>query len=136
MGALSQPKGRMTQDLLVMQSVVGPIGMPAKAFWSLTLYDTKNGFFIPNLQKKYSVGENAGFKLNEEGGLEVHIAAKKPAGVPDENWLPINPADQGIDVILRSYVPNLENVRFWKVPKAALVKRDQKTEIKIMQTPN
>ncbi|UCG98638.1 MAG: DUF1214 domain-containing protein, partial [Burkholderiales bacterium] len=36
---------------------------PAKAFWSVTLYDTQNGFFIPNDRKKYSVGENAGMKL-------------------------------------------------------------------------
>ncbi|UCF95622.1 MAG: DUF1214 domain-containing protein, partial [Desulfobacterales bacterium] len=27
---------------------------PAKAFWSVTLYDMQNGFFIPNDRKKYS----------------------------------------------------------------------------------
>ena len=32
---------------------------PAKAFWSVTLYDMQNGFFIPNDRKKYSVGDNA-----------------------------------------------------------------------------
>ena len=95
---------------------------PAKAFWSLTLYDTKNGFFIPNPQKKYSVGENAGFKLNAKGGIEVHIAAQKPAGVPDENWLPVNRVDQGIDVILRVYVPDLEKFKSWSAPKAVPVK--------------
>ena len=31
---------------------------PDQAFWSLTLYDKANGFFIPNDRKKYSVGEN------------------------------------------------------------------------------
>jgi hypothetical protein len=37
---------------------------PANAFWSFTLYDAINGFFIPNKHQKYSVGENAGMKLN------------------------------------------------------------------------
>jgi len=62
---------------------------PAIAFWSLTLYDAKEGFFIPNKQKKYSVGENAGMKLNASGGIEIYIAAEQPKSVPAENWLPI-----------------------------------------------
>jgi len=116
---LFQTKGNMTLESLLLQSVVGPIGLPlteamyppvnttdgnsinaqndyvirmtkeelppAKTFWSLTLYDTENGFFIPNDHKKYSVGENSGMKLNEEGGLEVYISEDKPAGVPAEN---------------------------------------------------
>ena len=49
---------------------------PALAFWSVTLYDTKNGWFIPNKEDKYSVGQNAGYKLNAEGGIEIFIAAK------------------------------------------------------------
>jgi len=44
---------------------------PAKAFWSATLYDSKEGFFIPNKEKKYSVGANAGMKLNAKGGIEL-----------------------------------------------------------------
>ena len=91
---------------------------PANAFWSLTLYDTENGFFIPNDSKKYSVGENAGMKLNAEGGIEIHVAAKKPEGVPPENWLPINPGDYGIDLIMRMYAPDLERYKTWSPPKA------------------
>jgi len=37
--------------------------------------------------KKYSVGENAGMKLNAEGGIEIYVAAEKPKGAPEENWL-------------------------------------------------
>ena len=91
---------------------------PAKAFWSLTLYDTENGFFIPNDRKKYSVGENAGMKLNDDGGIEIHIAAQQPEGVPVENWLPLNRGDYGIDVVLRVYVPDLEKYGTWEPPKA------------------
>ena len=149
---LFQPKGEIGLDLLLFQSVFGPIGQPAEeavypaiattdgkpmnasqdyvihmmadelppaeAFWSLTLYDTENGFFIPNDRKKYSVGENAGMKLNDEGGIEIYVAAEKPVGVPEENWLPLERGDYGIDVILRLYVPDLEKYKTWAPPKA------------------
>ena len=95
---------------------------PARAFWSFTLYDTKNGFFIPNDRKKYSVGENGGMKLNKDGGIEIYIAENKPDGVPDENWLPLNRGDYGIDVILRLYNPDLEKFKTWSPPKAEVIK--------------
>jgi hypothetical protein len=91
---------------------------PATAFWSATLYDTKNGFFIPNDRKKYSVGRNAGMKLNAEGGIEIYVAAAKPDGVPEENWLPIVRKDENMDVIMRIYVPDLERFKTWKAPVA------------------
>jgi len=149
---LFQPKGEMDLDLLLFQSVFGPIGQPAReavypslttidgkpmnaqhdyvirmskgemppaeAFWSCTLYDTENGFFIPNDYKKYSVGENGGMKLNEDGGIEIYVAEKQPEGVPKENWLPLNRGDYDIDVVLRLYVPDLEKYENWELPKA------------------
>ena len=149
-------KGEIGLDLLLFQSVFGPIGQPAveavypaiattdgkpmnaehdyvirmskdemppaEAFWSCTLYDTENGFFIPNDRKKYSVGENGGMKLNEDGGIEIYIAEEKPEGVPEENWLPLNRGDYGIDVVLRLYVPDLEKFKNWEPPKAEKMK--------------
>ncbi len=91
---------------------------PANAFWSVTLYDTENGFFIPNDSKKYSVGENAGMKLDARGGIEIHVAAEKPDGVPAENWLPLNRGNYGIDLIMRIYAPDLERFKTWSPPKA------------------
>jgi hypothetical protein len=145
-------KGNMTLELLLFQSVLGPIGLPAveavypavttsdgkpmnamhdyvirmtadelpptDVFWSLTLYDLKNGFFIPNDRKKYSVGENAGMQLDENGGIEVYVAAEKPEGVPEENWLPINRKDEDMDIVLRVYIADLEKMKTWQVPKA------------------
>jgi hypothetical protein len=102
---------RMTKDELP----------PAIAFWSATLYDTKQGFFIPNKENKYSVGQNAGMKLNASGGIEIHIAAKQPKGVPAENWLPITRGDLGLDVIMRVYQPDLKQMKTWKAPMAELV---------------
>jgi hypothetical protein len=148
-------KGSAGLESLLLPSVVGPIGQPAKealylaivsddgapmydlsdyvirmtkeelppanAFWSLTLYDAKEGFFIPNEQKKYSVGENGGMKLNKDGGIEIYIAANKPQGVPKENWLPINGENIEINAMLRLYAPDLEKMKTWKVPSAVKI---------------
>jgi hypothetical protein len=91
---------------------------PAGPFWSLTLYDLEQGFFIPNDRKKYSVGENGGMKLNEDGGIEIYIAAEKPEGVPEENWLPIPREDLALSPQMRIYVPDLEKLKTWQAPKA------------------
>jgi len=91
---------------------------PAGAFWSITLYDTANGFFIPNEHKKYSIGENAGMQLDADGGIDVYIAAERPDGVPMENWLPVNRGDYGLSVILRVYVPDMNRFQNWRVPQA------------------
>ena len=91
---------------------------PATAFWSVTLYDIENGFFIPNDRKKYSVGENAGFKLDDDGGIEIHIAAERPDGVPEENWLPVIRRDEALDLVMRIYAPDLERLATWEAPKA------------------
>jgi hypothetical protein len=91
---------------------------PAGAFWSLTLYDLADGFFIPNERKKYSVGENAGMQLNADGGIEIYVAAERPAGVPVENWLPIERMDLGLNLILRIYQPDLARMEMWTPPTA------------------
>jgi hypothetical protein len=107
-------------SLIALFPAVGFV-TPATAFWSLTLYDQANGFFIPNEQKKYSVGENAGFKLNAEGGIEIVISAKKPEGVPDENWLPINRADIDLSLMYRIYAPDAEKMKTWKMPQPEII---------------
>jgi hypothetical protein len=91
---------------------------PTMAFWSLTLYDLQNGFFIPNDRKKYSVGENAGIVLNRDGGIEIYVAAERPKGVPVENWLPITRKDEDMDIIMRIYNPDLEKFGAWTAPMA------------------
>jgi hypothetical protein len=147
-----KPKGEMKLEVMVSQSALGPIGVPAhqavypsivttdgkpmnaqndyvirmskeamppaKAFWSATLYDLKNGFFIPNDRKKYSVGENAGMKLNKDGGIEIYVAAQKPKDVPEENWLPIKRKNEDMDIVMRIYAPDMEKFKSWTAPKA------------------
>jgi len=88
---------------------------------AVTLYDLQNGFFIPNDRKKYSVGDNAGMKLNKDGGIEIYVAAKKPKGVSEENWLPINRKDEDLSINLRIYVPDMEKMKNWSPPKAEML---------------
>jgi hypothetical protein len=57
-------------------------------------------------------------KLSDEGGIDIYIAAEKPVGVPDENWLPIERKDLGLNIILRVYAPDLEKMKSWQAPKA------------------
>jgi hypothetical protein len=95
---------------------------PAKAFWSMTLYEYDTGFFVPNDRFKYSVGENAGYKLDKDGGIRIVIAAEKPKGVPEENWLPITREDLDLDIVMRLYIPDLEKFKDWTPPKAKIVK--------------
>ncbi len=91
---------------------------PVNAFWSATLYENETGFFIPNDRFKYSVGENAGYKLDEDGGIRIVVAAEQPKGVPEENWLPINREDMDLDIIMRLYAPDLERYASWTAPIA------------------
>ena len=95
---------------------------PAKAFWSITLYHTANGFFIPNDRKKYSVGLNGGMELDENGGIMSAIAAEKPDDVAEDNWLPIERDDYEIGPVMRIYDPELEKYADGKAPVAEEVK--------------
>lgn len=61
-------------------------------------------------------------KLNEDGSIEVYVAAGKPEGYPEENWLPINHQDKNMDIILRVFVPNLEQMKTWNPTKAEKIK--------------
>ena len=94
---------------------------PAGAFWSVTLYDEQNGFFIPNDRKKYSVGLNGGMELDEDGGIEIWIAAEPPEGVPEQNWLPIPREDLALNLVMRLYEPDLATYETWTLPVAERV---------------
>ena len=68
------------------------------------------------------MGRNAGMQLDSKGGIEIHIGAEKPTGVPEDNWLPINRKDEDMDIVLRVYVPDLEKMKTWEAPKAEKLK--------------
>lgn len=145
------PNEKMTIENLVLETVGGPLGLPADeviypeiltedgedlnaqyeyvismtaeelppvyAFWSITIYDKNSSLFLTNDQFKYSVGENAGMKLDDKGGIDIYISSEKPEGVPEENWLPVPRGEYSVVPRLRLYAPK-KQAREWEAPVA------------------
>lgn len=66
-----------------------PSGVPARQFWSLTMYDHATRAFIINPQKRNgldSTGKNA-LKMNADGSVDLYFGPQAPAGY-ESNWLP------------------------------------------------
>lgn len=95
---------------------------PAKAFWSLTMYDMPEFFLVENEINRYSIGDRTeGIIYNEDGSLTLYMSNKKPR---DEkklaNWLPA-PRGQ-FRPMLRMYLP--EDAVFksdFKLPVAKVI---------------
>ena len=66
-----------------------PADAPAEAFWSLTMYDAKDLFMVPNEIDRYSISTNRNDELtyNEDGTLSICIQHERPID-PSCNWLP------------------------------------------------
>lgn len=76
---------------------------PARAFWSLTLYD-KDLFLYANELDRYALGDRSeGLKRDRDGGLTIYIQHRRPAAGRVANWLPA-PATR-FAVTLRLYDP-------------------------------
>ncbi|MCG6858362.1 MAG: DUF1254 domain-containing protein [Salaquimonas sp.] len=85
-----------------------PKGIPAGAFWSLTLYDNQTRSMLQTPQKYPRAGSQSyptpAAKANEDGSTTVYFGPTKPEGVPDGNWIQTEP-EKGWFVILRFYSP-------------------------------
>ncbi len=64
---------------------------PAERFWSLTAYTPQSIELIPNVADKYLVASyTPGLVTNADGSVSIHISRRRPAGVPEANWLPVS----------------------------------------------
>ncbi|WP_434055100.1 MAG: DUF1254 domain-containing protein [Roseibium sp.] len=85
-----------------------PKGIPAKAFWSFTLYDNQTRSMLQTPQKFPRSGSQSyptpAAAAEEDGSTVVYFAPKKPEGVADGNWIQTDP-DKGYFNILRLYGP-------------------------------
>ncbi len=98
---------------------VPPGGVPADAFWSLTMYQVEPDgrfFFTQNPINRFSVGDRTeGLVKNADGSIDILIQRDPPTGPLAANWLPA-PAG-AIRLSLRAYLPKRElRDRKWKVP--------------------
>ncbi|MBK9179490.1 MAG: DUF1254 domain-containing protein [Acidimicrobiales bacterium] len=77
---------------------------PAKAFWSLTMYDTPTYYLVDNPIDRYSIGDRTpGLRYDDDGSITILMQTEAPEGDEAANWLPTPPGD--FRPILRMYVP-------------------------------
>jgi hypothetical protein len=79
---------------------------PVKAFWSISMYDIRDGSFVENSIKRYTIGDRTpGLLINPDGSLDIYIQNQPPQDAKQKaNWLPA-PAG-GFNLNLRLYVPD------------------------------
>ena len=80
----------------------GPI--PAKQFWSFTVYDNQTRSLLATDQKLAGLGSDVpGVKMNPDGGATIWFGPKPPKGY-ESNWVQTMPG-KGFNVLLRLYGP-------------------------------
>lgn len=94
---------------------------PAKAFWSLILYDQR-GFLVKNPINRYVIRESDPLQYNKDGSLDIYIQARSPSKDKVANWLP-TPRKGEFNLILRLYWPKQSVLDGkWEIPPIKTVK--------------
>ncbi|MCE9625919.1 MAG: DUF1254 domain-containing protein [Deltaproteobacteria bacterium] len=78
---------------------------PAKAFWSLTMYDFPAQLLVANPINRYLINSPMlpSLKKDADGGVTIYLQADSPGKDKEANWLP---APKGIFfAVLRIYLP-------------------------------
>lgn len=60
---------------------------PAKAFWSLTMYDG-SFFFVPNVLNRQTLSSRNKLITNGDGSVDLYLQADSPGKAKEANWLP------------------------------------------------
>ncbi len=81
-----------------------PTPIPAKDFWSFTLYDNQTRSMLQTDQQFPGIdGNKKGLQKNSDGSIDVYVGPKAPAG-KESNWIQSAPG-KGWNTILRLYGP-------------------------------
>ena len=80
-----------------------PPNIPAKLFWSVTVYDADNASGLDNGQPLPSINTMDQPKSNPDGSIDIYFGPKKPEGA--ENWLRTVPGRAWFTII-RLYGPD------------------------------
>jgi hypothetical protein len=85
-----------------------PEGIPARAFWSLTLYDNQTRSMLKTPQKYPRAGSQSypspAAEVSTNGATTVYLGPEQPDGVERGNWIQTDP-EKGWFTILRLYSP-------------------------------
>jgi len=76
---------------------------PARAFWSLTVYDGE-GYLLPDVGGRHRLGSSDALQRDADGGLTLMLQPEAPKGATRGNWLPL-PAAGPVQLTLRLYEP-------------------------------
>jgi hypothetical protein len=88
---------------------------PARAFWSLTLYDERQ-LFAANPIDRNAIGDRDNLQFHDDGSLDLYIQRENPGEGREANWLPA-PARGSFSMNLRVYWPKPEMLDgTWKPP--------------------
>jgi hypothetical protein len=79
-----------------------PAGIPAKLFWSVTLYDPATGVGLDNGQPFPSLNQMDRPVVNADGSIDIYLGPKSPGD--GKNWMATIP-NQGFFVMVRLYAP-------------------------------
>jgi hypothetical protein len=80
-----------------------PPDIPAKLFWSVTVYDAEHGSGLDNGQPLPSLNSMDAPEREADGSTDVHLGPERPEGA--RNWLRTVPG-RGFFVIIRLYGPD------------------------------
>ncbi len=81
-----------------------PVNVPAKDFWSFTLYDNQTRAMLQTDQRFPGIDQNKkGLVVNADGSVDVYFGPKPPKG-HEENWIQTIPG-RGWNMLLRLYGP-------------------------------
>jgi hypothetical protein len=97
--------------------------LPAKAFWSLTMYDMPGQLLVANPINRYLINSPMvpSLKLDADGGITLYVQHDSPGKELESNWLPA-PAGP-FKVVMRLYLPEPEVLEHrWTVPPLERVK--------------
>lgn len=98
-----------------------PAKIPARIFWSMTLYDAENSSGLANGQPFPSLGSPDKPTQNADGSTDLYFGPKAPEGKVG-NWLATVPG-KAYFVILRLYGPTETAIdKSWKPSGITLVK--------------
>jgi hypothetical protein len=96
---------------------------PAKAFWSLTMYDGKTKLLVDNPLNRYLINSQmlGSLKTDADGGITLYVQHDSPGKDKESNWLP---APSGpFYGVLRIYMPKPEVTNGqWKLPPLVAAK--------------
>jgi hypothetical protein len=92
---------------------------PARAFWSVTLYDSE-GFQIANALNRFALSSWMPFRYNSDGSLDLYFQNESPGIDKEANWLP---APKGpFNLTMRLYAPKPDALTGkWNPPPVARV---------------